>query len=277
MVLKKILFPVDFSDRARGAARYVEVFAGRFEAELMLLHVVSDGVRVLASEIEPQRNTELQQFLSDELKYFNPQRVCVMGEPAAKIVEIAQSWKPDLVMMPTHGLGLYNRLILGSVTAKVLHDLHCPLWTDIHAEKAPPLEKITIRKVLCAVDLEEESGAVIEWANFVAREYSAELGVVHVVPAVEAAAPAHYLDEEFEANMMTQAKASLATLEASFGCEASNFVISGDTPKVIAEVAHQFEADLLVIGRHGGAGFEAHLRQNAYAILRESPCPVISI
>jgi nucleotide-binding universal stress UspA family protein len=42
-------------------------------------------------------------------------------------------------------------------------------------------------------------------------------------------------------------------------------------------VAHQFEADLLVIGRHGGAGFEAHLRQNAYAILRESPCPVISI
>lgn len=277
MVIKKILFPVDFSDRAIGAARYVEAFAGRFEAELMLLHVVSDGVRVLASEIEPQHNTELQQFLSDELKYFNPQRVCVMGDPAAKIVEMARSWTPDLVMMPTQGVGLYHRLFLGSVTAKVLHDLDCPLWTDIHAEKAPPLEKITIRKVLCAVDLEEQSGKVIGWGNFLAREYSAELGIVHAVPAVEAAAPAHYLDQEFESSIMSQAKANLATLQASFGCDASTFVISGNASKVVAETAREFGADLLVAGRHGGAGIAAHLRQNAYAILRESPCPVISI
>ena len=251
--------------------------AGRFEAELMLLHVVADGVRVLASELEPHRNSELQQFLSGELKYLNPARVCVTGDPATKIVEIARSWKPDLVMMPTHGMGLYNRLFLGSVTAKVLHELDCPLWTDIHAEKAPPLEKITIRKVLCAVDLEEQSGKVLEWANFLAREYAAELGLVHAVPAVEAAAPAHYLDQEFTASILSQAKTNLARLEASIDCTASTFVVSGDSSKVVSEVAHVFEADLLVIGRHGGAGMGAHLRQNAYAILRESPCPVISI
>ncbi|HML16188.1 MAG TPA: universal stress protein [Bryobacteraceae bacterium] len=277
MVIKKILFPIDFSDRAVGAARYVEAFAGRFEAELMLLHVVNDGVRVLADEIEPFRNSELQQFLSEELKYFNPARVCVTGDPAAKIIEIARSWKPDLVMMPTHGVGLYNRLFLGSVTAKVLHELDCPLWTDIHAEKAPPLEKITIRKVLCAVDLEEQSGKVLGWADSLAREYSAELGIAHAAPAVEAAAPAHYLDEEYAAAIISQAKASLATLEASLGCKAANFIVSGQPSTVVSEVAKQFAADLLVIGRHGGAGVAAHLRQNANAILRESPCPVISI
>lgn len=277
MMIKKILFPVDFSDRAIGAARYVEAFVGRFDAELMLLHVVTDGVRVLASEIEPARNAELEQFLADELKYFNPKRVCVTGEPAAKIVEIARMWRPDLVMMPTHGLGLYNRLILGSVTAKVLHEIDCPLWTDIHAEQAPQLEKITIRKVLCAVDLEEQSRKVLEWADFLAREYSADLAIVHAAPAVEASPPAHYLDEEYAASMICQAKANLSTLQKSIGTNAREFILSGNAPKVVAETAKKFSADLLVIGRHGGAGVAAHLRQNAYAILRESPCPVLSI
>ena len=41
--------------------------------------------------------------------------------------------------------------------------------------------------------------------------------------------------------------------------------------------AIEFGADLLVIGRHSGAGIAEHLFQNAYAILRESPCPVISV
>ena len=277
MVIKKILFPVDFSDRAIGAARYVEAFAGRFEAELMMLHVVPDGLRVLAEELEPKRNCELQGFLVDEFKYLDPDRVCMTGDPATEIVNVARTWKPDLVMMPTHGVGLYNRLFLGSVTAKVLHDLDCPLWTDIHAEKAPALEKITIRKVLCAVDLEEDSTKVIEWANGLTIEYGAELGIVHAVPAVEAAAPAHYLDQEFAASIMAKAKSNLADLERLIGCKASTFVVSGESSKVISSVANRFEADLLVIGRHGGVGLSAHLRQNANAILRESPCPVVSI
>lgn len=277
MVIERILFPVDFSDRAIGAARYVEAMAGRFEAELMLLHVVNRGVRALDAEIEPLRKAQLQQFLAEELKHFNPARVCVTGDPAERIVEIAGAWNPDLVMMPTHGVGLYNRRLLGSVTAKVLHNLDRPLWTDMHAAKAPPLEKITIRKVLCAVDLEEESGKVLEWANSLAREYSARLGVVHAAPTVKAAAPAHYLDKEFAASIMSQAKACLVALGKSCGCKARTFVVSGEAAKVVSEVAHHFEADLLVIGRHSGAGFEAHLRRNATSILRESPCPVISI
>jgi nucleotide-binding universal stress UspA family protein len=277
MPIKKILFPVDFSDRAIGAARYVESFAGRFEAELTLLHVITNGVRVLASEIQKDQDAKLQEFLYDELKFLNPQRVCVTGDPATEIIAFAASWKPDLVMMPTHGVGLYNRLVLGSVTAKVLHGLTCPLWTDIHAEKAPPLEKITIRKVLCAVDLEEQSPRVIEWASNLAREYSAELGIVHAAPAVEAAAPAHYLDREFAASIMTKAASSLADLQALLACQASAFVKSGEVSKVIPDVVSQFQADVLVIGRHADAGFASHLRQSANAILRESPCPVISI
>jgi len=65
--IKKILFPVDFSDSCLGAARYVEALAGRFEAEIMLLHVVGMGEHNLAEDLLPQRQALLDAFLADEL------------------------------------------------------------------------------------------------------------------------------------------------------------------------------------------------------------------
>ena len=140
--IKKILFPVDFSARCLGAARYVEALAGRFDAEIMLLHVVENGTNTLAEELLPARKIQLDAFLADEWKYFTTHRVCVMGEDSAQpIIDTARSWRPDLVMMPTHGFGGYRRLLLGSVTAKVLHELDCPIWTDVHSEQARLLKR----------------------------------------------------------------------------------------------------------------------------------------
>ena len=89
--IKKILFPVNFSEPCTGAARYVKAIAGRFEAEVMLLHVAEDGTNSLAEELKPSRQTQLDAFLADELKYFTTHRVCVLGHPAAQITEIARS------------------------------------------------------------------------------------------------------------------------------------------------------------------------------------------
>ena len=172
--IKKILFPVDFSPQSVGAARYVEAIAGRFQARIQLLHVVSNGERILAEEMMPMRQRMLDDFLNKELRYFDTERLCVSGDAAEKIVEAADAWNPDLVMMPTHGVGLYRRLLLGSVTAKVLHDLDCPIWTDVHAESAPILENIHVRRILCAVDLTEQSRAVLDWGAFLCDEYDAE-------------------------------------------------------------------------------------------------------
>ena len=115
-LVNKILFPVNFSDGCLGAARYVEAFTGRFEAALMLLHVVGMGSHVLAEELLPIRRGLLETFLVSELKYFSTERVCVLGDPASRIVEVARSWRPDLVMIPTRGSGLYRRLLLGRAT-----------------------------------------------------------------------------------------------------------------------------------------------------------------
>ena len=54
------------------------------------------------------------------------------GDPAMVIEWVAKCEKSDLIMMPTRGLGRFRRLLLGSVTSKILHDTSFPLWTSIH-------------------------------------------------------------------------------------------------------------------------------------------------
>src|ERR1700733_3047813 len=96
-LINKILFPVDFSPGCRSAARYVEAFAGRFEAEIMLLHVVGMGEHNLAEQLLPLRQAQLDAYLADELKYFATERICVIGDdPASEIVAAALRWQPDL-------------------------------------------------------------------------------------------------------------------------------------------------------------------------------------
>ncbi len=276
--IKKILFPVDFSDECIGAARYVEAVAGRFDARILLLHVVGAGEHTLAWELLPQRKAQLDAFLADELKYFNTERVCLTGnDPAAEIEQTAKRWRPDLIMMPTHGVGPFRRLLLGSVTAKVLHDVDCPVWTSIHADSAPPLEDIHCRRILCAVDLGERSQSVLEWAASMAGEYQSTLGIVHATPQLTPTYSSWNLEQEFAQTVATEASKVIGSLQAAAHTAATVFVRPGDPAKVVSCCAKDFGADLLVMGRHSGAGLAGHLRQHAYAILRDSPCPVISI
>jgi nucleotide-binding universal stress UspA family protein len=276
--IKKILFPVDFSDSCRGAARHVESFAGQFEAEIMLLHAVGMGEHSLAEERLPDRKAQLDAYLATELKYFTTHRVCVLADdPARAISEAAQSWRPDLVMMPTHGLGFFRRHLLGSVTAKTLHDLECPVWTSVHAESTPSLEEIHCRRILCSVDLGECSRSILEWAAWLAGEYRASLGIVHATAAGDALDAGWNLREEFTRYVSAQAKMRVDALQTEAGTAAEIFINAGKPSTVIACAANRFDADLLVIGRHGRAGFLADRFQNALPILRRSPCPVFSI
>jgi nucleotide-binding universal stress UspA family protein len=278
--ITKILFPVDFSDSCIGAARYVEALAGRFEARIMLLHVVGmgEGGLALAEELLPARKAHLDAFLADELKYFSTERVCVIGdEPAPAIVEAALSWGADLVMLPTHGLGVFDRLVFGSVTARMLEDLDCPVWTSVHAEAAPPLEQIHCRRILCALDLSERSPSVLKWASALAAEYEADLEIVHATAEMPPAVISVGLEDELARSVAEREKKEIESLQAMAGTAARVFIDTGDPANVIAGAARDYDADLLVMGRHDGSGLAGNLQQNAYAILRESPCPVISI
>lgn len=271
--IKKILFPVDFSNTCVGAARYVEAFAGHFEAEIMLLHAAG-------REDDRLGKMQLDGFLASELKSFTTHRVYKTDQgqdPSRTIAETARSWNPDLVMMPTHGLGFFRSHLLGSVTAKTLHDLKCPIWTSVHTESAPPLEEIHCRKILCSVDLSEHSRDILAWAAWLAGEYQASLGIVHATVGAEALTAGWHLREEFAHYAVTQAQLRVDALQRDVGTAAQVFINPGAPKTVVAAAASEFQADLLVIGRHEKAGLVGDLFPNANAIVRESPCPVISI
>jgi universal stress protein A len=258
-LIDRILFPVDFSPASFNVARFVEAFAGQFQAEIMLLHVVGpgDGELTLPEELLPMRQAQLNAFLADELKYFPTQRVCVTGnEPAPEIVTAALRWQPDLLMMPTHGLGVFQRFFFGSVAATLLRDLDCPIWTSVHSDVALPLEDIHCRRILCALDLTDRSPSVLAWAASLAAEYEADLALVHAAAKI---------------SVSQEAETEIESLQKAAGTTARVWIGSGDPATAIAGAAKDFDADLLVIGRHeSGPG-------DAYSILRDSPCPVISI
>ena len=99
-----------------------------------------------------------------------PARLTAVGDPAEKIAEFTRDNGVDLVMLPTHGHGLFRWLLLGSVTSKVLHDVHCPVWTAAHAEKQHAQE--VPRKILCALDGSEKSLALAQWAADFSRRWA---------------------------------------------------------------------------------------------------------
>lgn len=259
---KKILFPVDFSEQSRGAARYVEALAGRFNADLTLLNASNPQYNDLPLDSPARRRERLETFLAKDFEYLKVQRIMMEGDPAVNIVKYANAEHFDLIMMPTHGLGGFRRFLLGSVTAKVLHDADCPVWTGVHLELAPPLDKLVFKAFLCAVNLDPHSKQVLDCATELAEEYRATLTVVHVAP------------------LMTETESIRWQIGEWLGPTAEKNTVrieTGEIASTIAVVAAETEADLLVIGRNPASGAFGRLRTDAYSIIRKSPCPVISL
>lgn len=272
--IKRILFPVDFSGKCLGAARFVEAFARRFGAEVLLLHVVTSGEHNLAEELFPMRQAQLATFFPDGLSYISTER-CVLGEdPSTAILEADRTWKPDLIMMPTGGLGAFERLLVGSVTAEMLRGAACPVWTGVHAETAPQPEEIHCRRVLCAVGMSEHSQAVLEWAAWLAGQCDARLAIVHATAEITASFDGGSVEEELRQKISSDARMRMEALQLAAGTASEVFFQSGVPADIVAQVAAKFSADLLVVGRHEESGWD--VLQDAYAVLRTSPCPVIS-
>src|SRR5580704_10039160 len=74
------------------------------------------------------------------------------GEPALHITEYARQKKAGLIMMATHGYGPLRSPLLGSITAKALHDAACPVWTTAHAGETAINAARPWRLMICVVD-----------------------------------------------------------------------------------------------------------------------------
>jgi nucleotide-binding universal stress UspA family protein len=181
----RILLPVDFSERSVGAAHFAGYWLPTSDCELVLMHVLvppqyefgavdiaGSMLAELCRDRVQQANIDLAEFRLG-LAACNVRRVVLEGDPSGSIVDFAHNEHCDLIVMPTHGYGPFRRFILGSNTAKVLHDADCPVWTGVHLEDAPAALSIPIRTSLCAVDLGPQSCKALAWAASLAREFGA--------------------------------------------------------------------------------------------------------
>jgi nucleotide-binding universal stress UspA family protein len=276
--LAKILLPVDFSHRSAGAARYARCLAERCQSEIILVHVLPplhtdfgpDVAGAMLVDVHRARagqaERKLAGFLATELAGIPTRRLVLNGDPASEIVQFAHTEPVGLIAMPTHGYGPFRRFILGSNTAKVLHDANCPVWTGVHLEQAPDTGHVGIQNVLCAVDLGPCSGKTLAWAAWLKQRFQAKLVLMHAVAAHPDAR-----------GIQDAAREELQHLQVSKGTEAELLLETGEPARAICAAAEQTGASVVVIGRGSAAGDFGRLRTNSYAIIRQSPCPVVSV
>jgi nucleotide-binding universal stress UspA family protein len=276
--LTKILLPVDFSDRSAGAARYARCLAERCGSEIILVHALvplhteigPDVAGAMLIDVyrgrEEQAARELDNFMTAELSGIPTRRLVLHGDPATEIVNFAHSEKVGLIAMPTHGYGPFRRFILGSNTAKVLHDADCPVWTGVHLEQAPDVAHVAIPSILCAVDLGPHSSKTLVWAVWLQRQFQAHLTLMHAV-AAHPDAP----------GIQDAAREELQRLQLESAADADLLLETGEPARAICTAAARTGAHVVVIGRGSAAGNFGRLRTNSYAIIRQSPCPVVSV
>jgi len=283
--LTRILLPVDFSVRSAGAAHYARALAARFDSEILLLHVVippqfevgalETGGSMMADLYRYQEEhaaRELESFAAQHLPGTKVRPIVAEGDPSRGIVECAHREQAGLVVMPTHGYGPFRRFILGSNTAKVLHDCDVPIWTGLHLEEAPLAHSAPLEHVLCAVDLGPHSGKTLAWATWLAASFGARLTLMHVATCP----PGPALKEGETTAPLEAAQAELQRLQGS-GEFAETLVETGEPAAAICAAAARTGAGVLVIGRGSASGVFGRLRTNAYSIIRQSPCPVVSV
>ena len=141
--LRRILHATDFSAASRGAFRMAVDLARRERATLLLLHVLtpSSPFAVAAGPV-PSSYLALLEAARRETRIrlagaltrardagTRARAQLVAGGPAAEILRIGRHWRPDLIVIGTHGRSGVSRLFMGSVAEDVVRRASRPVLT----------------------------------------------------------------------------------------------------------------------------------------------------
>jgi len=300
LTLHKILLPVVFTDNSphfRQLACQAAWLARRFHAEIILLHVVTPSsypygllesgheitARDLQAKVVQWAQKDLDEALLPQLEGIAVTRILLRGDPAREIVEAAQVHDAGMIVMSTRGEGVFYRLLLGSVTAKILHESSCPIWIGAHSpelqadEAETPPREFSVRRILCSVELNLHNRHTLARAAEMAAAIDARLTLVHITGSVEFFGPGgNLVDPAWKETIVGMATEELAKLQKDVGTNADVIIDSGNVPQLLNRAAEQTKAHVLIIGHTPG---RSHLGDNGegYGIIRESRIPVLSV
>ena len=284
---RQILLPIDYSEPCLAVVPYAQDMLHHFDAELTLVHAYGPlAAAVLRGSQEdlidpnfPERvrcseQERLQLFAQHMFRGRRVGLVAELGEPGCVVHKVAESERADLIMMATHGHGPVRRFLLGSVTAKVLHDASTVVWTGIGAGLTGHFPAIPYRSILCALGDTSEAEAVLKAAASLAGAYGAQLSLLHAVqtPVVGRADFNSYKKE-----LIDEAYNRLRELKQKLNIDAPVSVVDAPVAEGVREMALRRKADLVVTGRGHCQDTMSRMWSHLYSIVRESPCPVLSV
>jgi nucleotide-binding universal stress UspA family protein len=277
---------------------YVDDMARHFSAELTLVHAYVlqpsyanrdlDGVLVysdvyndmpydpqLVDEARRSEQERVREFAARMFPGYNAESLAEEGEASSVIHRILQHQGADLVMLPTRGCGAVRRFLLGSVTAKVLHDVSAAVWTGVGSAIESHAPTVPYKSIVCALDQTEEAEAIVRAAAALAKSYQAGLALVHVLEVPPATPELDFTP--YRKDLIDAAHSHLRGLKDRLNLDVPDIVIDAGVTDGIHEEVVRRKADLVVVGRGHDHGIVNRVWSRLYSIVRDSPCPVLSI
>ena len=291
--IKLIHCPIDFSEFSVRAYRHALSLAEHYRSKLVVQHIVEVWRHPSASfaasaslyneycqSLRGSGTEQLQEFVKNHTRNeVQPELVVDEGTAPDSILSFAQARKVDLIVMGTHGRRGFDRLVLGSVTDRVMRTAPCPvlaiskLPNEVMAAGEERRRVHHLDRILFCTDFSEASERALNYAISATAEYDAELTLLHVLEEV----PSPAKTEEAIATATQQLdklipEAGRKTLKIKTG------VRIGKPYMQIIQFVVEAQIDMVAMGVSGrGALDRAVFGSTTYRVMQLGPCPVLAV
>lgn len=301
----KILIGYDGSARAENAMKELAKAGLPGKAEVILLvaippllpldslapegYAVSWYADAYAEAVKNARRTESKAKAKGNValrrlkKYFPGWKITLestVDVPSHAILNRADKWKPDMVLVGSHGWNPLGKLLLGSVAEKVLTHAH----GNVRLGKTARPERSGPPRILIAFDGSKEAHYAVEevadrqWPKGTAIKLIAvsdfQIRLDQITMAIrnnqvmKKTLPTQWLWME------TQLAKATAKLSQP-GVKVDSSIAAGDPRHVILAEAKRFKADTLFLGNRGLTGMKRFMLGSvSAAVASHSPCSV---
>ena len=284
------LVGLDGSEHARDALDWARAVATP-EEKVVVLHAndlpVVTGLEIAAT-VDPAESEEVsREFVAGTLGELDDPRLdgrVMTGSPGESLVEAAQQFGPDVVIVVGHGGSGKVSLLLGSTAHHVIHHTDHPVVV-VRGELRVP-----VRRVAVGIDergrhdeLDAHSLAALRWAVRVPGVEQVEVAHADFVPGVAAGPVREPGLESDEASAADDAQIRRAIDAATDGTGTAPSgaaivpVLAGGTG-AFALIEASREVDLVVVGTRGRSGLvELIVGSTTLEVLAHAHCPVAVI
>jgi nucleotide-binding universal stress UspA family protein len=176
--IRHLLSPVDLSTPSAQALRYAAALSLAVDGDLTVLYVRAAAPH--QSDARESTETTLEAFVSNVIgSGFSGRLLERRGEPVTEILSSAAD--SDVIVMGTHGRTGLQRLLLGSVTERVIRRSRAPVLAVPPRLKKDAQGSIRMASVMCAVDFSETSARAVDYAASIAAAARGRLVLVHAL------------------------------------------------------------------------------------------------